>query len=270
MKKHRICIIGLAFILGACASRNTPPAEFVPVARSSIVPFNNEDDEGPRLEIRLNLSEATDSKAGIDELVRQLLYKGQSAEDYGNAIIEEYTSLYDEQRTQWTPDEEDRLDSFNWYYDEDIVSSFVSVKKFLPGYKTLLTLTKTTDTYTGGAHGNSVITSFVIDMAAIKRLTLDDLFGNREELRRLLEAELHRQYRLPEEAPLSQAGFFEDTLELPENFLITQNAPDNIPGATGQDPHISFLWNTYEIAPYVMGPVRVDLPLREMSGLLRR
>jgi hypothetical protein len=267
MKKHSICIIGLAFILGGCvsASRSTAQAEFTRIAVERAIPFNSEDSKGARLEVRLNLAEPADSSAGIRELARQLLYKGQSAADYGDAVVKEQAALYSELRAQWTP-EEGVSDSFNWYYQEDVEGRTVSVKNRLPGYESLLALTKTTETYTGGAHPNRLTTCFVIDPQAIKRLTLDDIFGSREELRIRLEAELRRQYDLPKGAPLSQAGFFEDRVELPENFSLAQNAP----GTSTGGPFISFLWNAYDIAPYVMGSITVTLPLKSLSALLRK
>jgi hypothetical protein len=278
MKKYNgfIIILAACLILGACASRSTGqdqgtiPAEFARIIVEQVIPFNSEDPEGLRLELRFNLAEPADSRSGIRDLVRELLYKGQSAADYGDAVIQEHGALYDELRAQWATEEE-ASDSFNWYYTEDVEGHLVSVKSIIPGYETLLVLTKTTDTYTGGAHGSFSTNSFVVDPAAIKRLTIDDLFSNREELRRLLEAELRRRYELPKGAPLSEAGFFEDQVELPENFFLSQDAPERLSGnSTDGGPFISFLWNAYEIAPYVMGPITATLPLRELSALLRK
>jgi hypothetical protein len=133
----------------------------------------------------------------------------------------------------------------------------------MPGREKLLVLAKTTDSFLGGAHGNYVTSCFVIDPAAVKRLMLDDIFSSREELRLLLEAELRRRHHLPEGAPLSQAGFFEDRIELPENFFFTEET-------SGDSPFMHFFWNTYDIAPYVMGSIEVSLPLKSLSPLLRK
>jgi hypothetical protein len=154
------------------------------------------------------------------------------------------------------------MGSFNWYYMEKVENKTVQVNGFMPGPGNLLMLTKTTESYFGGAHGNSVTSCFVIDPVAVKRLTLDDIFGNREELRGLLEAELRRRYQLPEGAPLSEAGFFTDRIELPENFFLAEEAPED-------SPFMHFFWNAYEIAPYVMGAIEVSLPLKELSPFFR-
>jgi hypothetical protein len=286
MKKHNTCIIIsdivpviiLAFCLfgGSCISSRSgtagSPAGFTPLVVESVIPFDEEDPESARLEINLALSEPADSGAGIGGLVRELLYEGQSAENYGKAVAAIHGELYDALRAEWIPRREDvRTDSFNWYYSEKVENRTVSVKGLIPGRENLLVLTKTTESYLGGAHGDSVTSCFVIDPAAAKRLTLDDIFNSREELRLKLEAELRRQYQLPEDAPLSAAGFFEDKIKLPENFFPVDDASGDVSGGDGDgSPVMRFLWNAYEIAPYVMGAIEISLPIGDLAPLFRK
>jgi hypothetical protein len=282
MKKYSVWIIlsAACLFLGGCISSQSgtpeqdevrPVVKFIPAVVESIVPFDTETPGSTRFEIRLVLSEPADSDTGIGELIHELLYEGQSASDYGKAIIAEHRNIYTGLRTEWIPQGAARIASFNWYYMEKVENRTVPVKGFIPGREDLLVLTKTTESYLGGAHGNSVTSCFVIDPAAVERLTLNDIFGSREELRSLLEAELRRKYQLPEGAPLSEAGFFTDRIELPENFFLTEKAPDNLSGGQGADsPFMHFLWNTYEIAPYVMGAIEVALPLKELSPFFRK
>jgi hypothetical protein len=273
MKKYSICIIVLlaaCFFLESCVSSQSrtpkqdaePSAtEFTPVITEGVVLFDRNDPEGPRLELRLALSEPAKSGSGIGNLVRELLYKGQSAADYGKAVAAEHEKLYAELHAQ-RPPEEAPGESFNWYYMEKVENKTIPVKGFMPGREKLLVLSKTTESYLGGAHPNSFTESFVIDPAAVKRLTLGDIFGSREEPRSLLEAELRRKNQLPEGAPLSEAGFFTDRIELPENFFLTEKA--------GDSPFMHFLWNAYEIAPYAMGAIEVSLPLKGLSPFFRK
>ncbi|MDR0452229.1 MAG: RsiV family protein [Treponema sp.] len=281
MQKRIILIIVSAACLlpGGCASSQTgapeqgaarPAAEFTPLVLESAVPFDGGDPQSPWLDISLALLEPADTAPGIGNLARELFYGGQSAADYGNAVIAEYKKQYADLRGEWVLRRERPLESFNWYYAEKAESREVSVAGFMPGRERLLVLTKTTETYLGGAHGNRFTSYFVIDPAAVKRLGLDDIFASREELRLLLEAELRRLFRLPEGAPLSEAGFFEDRVELPENFSFAGDAPGGIPGGPGAaPPSVRFLWNTYEAAPYAMGAIEVSLPLGSLSRLLR-
>jgi hypothetical protein len=282
MKKYSVYIIVFAACLfseGCISSQSGAPVqgkiqsplEFTPVVWTSIVPFDKETPESTQFEIHLMLSEPVDSDAGIEELVRKLLYKGQSAADYGKAVITEHSDIYTGLRAEWIPRGAARIPSFNWYYTEEVKTGTVPVKDLLPGRENLLVLIKTTESYFGGAHPNSSTVSFVIDPDAVKRLILDDIFGSREELRGLLEAELRRKYQLPEGAPLSEAGFFTDRVELPENFFLTEEAPENLSGRKPRDsPFMHFLWNAYETAPYVMGAIELSLPLRKLSPLFRK
>jgi hypothetical protein len=282
MKKYSVCIVVFAaclFSAGCISSQSGAPeqaavqstAGFMPVIVESIVPFDKETPESTRFEIRLVLSELTDSGTEIGELVRELLYKGQSATDYGKAVIAEHRDIYTGMRAEWIPQGAARIASFNWYYMEKVENRTVPVKGLIPGREKVIMLTKTTESYLGGAHPNSSIESFVIDPDAVKRLTLDDIFGNREELRSLLEAELRRKNQLPEGAPLSEAGFFTDRIELPENFFLAEKAPENPSGRqAGNSPFMHFLWNTYEIAPYAMGAIEVALPLEELSPFFQK
>jgi hypothetical protein len=270
MKNFSVCVIIFAASLffGACLhsagnARGQSAAGFAPVVVESVIPFDKNDPESARFEISLTLSEPAASDSGAGKLVRELLYGGKSAADYGQELTAEHEELYAGLRAKWIPQGGARMASFNWYYTEKVENRTVSVKGFMPGREKLLVLTKTTDSFLGGAHGNYVTSCFVIDPAAEKRLTLDDIFSSREELRLLLEAELRRRYQLPEGAPLSRAGFFEDRIELPENFFPAEDA-------SGYSPVMHFLWNTYDIAPYVMGAIEVSLPLKSLSPLLRK
>jgi hypothetical protein len=237
--------------------------EFTPVLMENVIPFDRKDIESARFEMRLALSEPANADSDIGDLIRELLYEGQSAVNYGKTIAVEHEKSYAKLRTEWIPQGGARMDSFNWYYMEKVESRTVSVKDLMPGRENLLVLTKTTESYFGGAHGNTSTACFVIDPAAVKRLTLDDIFNSREELRFALEAELRRQYQLPEGAPLSSVGFFENSIELPENFFPEKEE------ASGDSPSMHFFWNVYEIAPYVMGTIEVSLPLKNLSALLR-
>ncbi|MDR1411591.1 MAG: RsiV family protein [Spirochaetaceae bacterium] len=282
MKKPSICLIVFAASLlfwGCVSSQNSAPdrgaarlsAESAPFVLETSIPFDKGDPRGPRFEITLSFPEPAGPDSGLGNLVRELLYKGQSAADYGNTVAAEHGKLYAELRDDWMAQGEKPPESFNWYYTEKAESRTVQVKGLIPGHDKLLVLVKTTESYLGGAHGNSSTRYFVIDPAAVKPLALDDIFSSREDLRLLLEAELRRQYHLPEGAPLSDAGFFEDRVDLPENFFPAEDAGKGRSGGPAEDsPFMHFFWNAYETAPYVMGPIEISLPLKSLSPYLRK
>jgi hypothetical protein len=82
----------------------------------SVIPFDGNDPESARFEISLTLSEPADSDSGTGKLVRELLYEGQSAANYGKAVAAEHEELYAGLRAEWIPLGASRMASFNWYY----------------------------------------------------------------------------------------------------------------------------------------------------------
>jgi len=55
---------------------------------------------------------------------------------------------------------------------------------------------------------------------------------------------------------LSEAGYFADSVEAPVNFSLT---------ASG----VLFAFNPYDVAPWARGRVRVFVPWKDLTGLLK-
>jgi hypothetical protein len=117
-------------------------------------------------------------------------------------------------------------------------------------YLNYVILRHSLETYDGGAHGMHTTEYRVFDRGAGRFLTLGDIVSNedRPRLREAVESALRKKHRIPEGSPLTSAGFFEDRIELSENFFL---------GEAG----IGFHWNPYEIAPFSMGQIEVIVPL---------
>lgn len=124
----------------------------------------------------------------------------------------------------------------------------------------LLTVGITTDMYTGGAHGMNSTAYYVFDAETGERLQNGDLFLPGSEAR--LDALVERRYReakgLAPNEPLNgeKGELFEDVIRHNDNFAVT-------------DLGITFLYNPYEIAPYAVGPIEVDLKWAELQPLLK-
>jgi hypothetical protein len=114
--------------------------------------------------------------------------------------------------------------------------------------------------FTGGAHPNTFIELASFDLATSKPLELADLVADGADAR--LAALGERQFRkareIPEGESLEEAGFWfeDDRFELSGNFAVTAEG-------------LAFVFNPYEVAPYVFGPTRITLPWKELRGLLR-
>ena len=109
--------------------------------------------------------------------------------------------------------------------------------------------------YTGGAHGMATIQFYNYDLSSQKQLLLEDLFygSYKEIIEEIATRTLKAQHDLNADASLTEAGFFVDTLQLTENFHLS-------------DTHIRFIYNTYEIAPYYMGETEITIPYNEIRS----
>lgn len=112
--------------------------------------------------------------------------------------------------------------------------------------------------YTGGAHGNYLTTFLNLDLKALCPLRLDDLFAAeyQEPLTDLLWEQLAEDIGVSTRQEAEDLGYGSTGELTPtENFCL---------GHEG----ITFHYNIYEIAPYVMGATEITLPWQRISHLL--
>jgi hypothetical protein len=135
-----------------------------------------------------------------------------------------------------------------WWYTEKVETSASG---------SITVIKRQRESYEGGAHGSQELVYSVFNKADGDALKLADivLAGQEGRLAALLMGALREKAELAEGAPLTEGGYFEDTVTAPENFF---------PDADG----LSFVWNTYEIAPYVMGIIDVTVPWSALQGVL--
>ena len=114
--------------------------------------------------------------------------------------------------------------------------------------------------FTGGAHPNAFVELESYDLATAEPLVLADLLaaGAAPRLPALGERLFRREREIPEGESLEEAGFWfeDDRFELTDNFAVTGKG-------------LVFVYNPYEVAPYVFGPTRITVPWSELRGLLR-
>ncbi|MBN1633683.1 MAG: DUF3298 domain-containing protein [Ignavibacteria bacterium] len=111
--------------------------------------------------------------------------------------------------------------------------------------------------FTGGAHPNGYTRYLNFNPSSGKILDLDDIFkgGYEKKLNKLLEQKFRKEFDLSPEAPLTEM-LFENKIEHNNNFAISDNS-------------IIFLYNRYEIAPYVFGEITLEVPYEEINNILK-
>ena len=111
--------------------------------------------------------------------------------------------------------------------------------------------------FTGGAHPIGFSETFNFSVPEGKAIGLDDLILDKAGLTQLAEREFKLSRGLPEDANLSEEGFFYgDPFSLPANFVLTREG-------------LYLIYNVYEAAPYALGPTEFVIPYDKLKGLVR-
>lgn len=120
----------------------------------------------------------------------------------------------------------------------------------------LICIEKTVYAYSGGANGMTNSSYLIVDDSG-NTITYKDIFreDSYPELSALIDQKLRQVYSLDAKTPLSQAGFFSDTIQPNENLYLSHDG-------------LTFVYNVYEVAPRSMGPIRVKLLPEELEPLL--
>ena len=148
----------------------------------------------------------------------------------------------------------------NWYnYEYEINSELQEGKDSIWNYAV------TTFQYTGGAHPNTWAQWVNIDAANGKKLDKSEVFakGAEEDICRLILDKLLAEANKKLETDtltcvegLQAVGILLDTdLYVPDNFLLEKEG-------------VTFLYNTYDIAPYYMGRFQLTVPYEEINTYL--
>lgn len=170
---------------------------------------------------------------------------------------EKYVSDYRKDlESLYKKDEQDKEDDASmeaWY------SYYKGIESHVQLYiKHLLVYRIDYNEYTGGAHGIYTSSFLNMDLRTLSPIRLDDLFvGNyNEALTDLLWNQLMADNKVTTRQELEDLGYATTgELEPTENFYLSKEG-------------ITFYYNVYDIAPYVMGPVQITLPYEMMQHLL--
>ena len=126
--------------------------------------------------------------------------------------------------------------------------------------QTLVTVSIDSYVFTGGAHGMTKTQQLVFDAATGKQLVLADFFspGFESALDQLIERRFRQMKGLTPTEVLNgqKGGLFENAIHHNENFAVTGSG-------------IRFVYNQYEIAPYVVGQIIIDLSFDDLKRVLK-
>lgn len=110
------------------------------------------------------------------------------------------------------------------------------------------------DAFTGGAHGNTTTGFVIANSRTGKRVQIKDLVRDVTMFTDSAERAFRQQLHIGPADDLSDHNYFLESnrFSLPENMGITKDS-------------LILYYNTYEIAPYAMGPTRITMPRRALA-----
>lgn len=272
MKKQTVSLLvlllaasGFFFSCGNTMNKNTGALEFDSIQVNETAHLFG-DTAKPACNLVINFAYATRSsdvklKDSLNTFFLSACFGDKYMAMTPEEAIKKYTEKYvNDYRKDLEPmyrkDEQDKEDGASmeaWY------SYYKGIESNIQLYiKNLLVYRIDYNEYTGGAHGIYMSSFLNMDLRTLSPVRLDDLFASdyKDALTDLLWNQLMADNKVATRQELEDLGYATTgELEPTENFYL--------------DPEgITFYYNVYDIAPYVMGPVKITLPYEAMQHLL--
>ena len=124
-------------------------------------------------------------------------------------------------------------------------------------YKAFVVLSTGQDVYAGGAHGSVYLTYDLIERESAKVLKLKDIVADLKGFTKIAEKYYRKTNEVDPSQTLEDAGYwFENGFYCSDNFYF-------------EGDRMIFIYNQYEVAPYVMGMPSIEIPLNEIRSFLK-
>lgn len=225
--------------------------------------MENPDNPNCNLEINFSYPKDFKDKSILKDMQKQFI-SSYFGEDYENLTPEEaiqkytedylaaYKDLEQDYKEEIARSEDTPVDSWYSYYE-------MSGNELTYNKNNILCYTVSFENYTGGAHGAHTYNNYVLSTETGKLITEEDIFVDsyQEKLAQTLVDQIAKQNNLTDAKELENIGFFSVDEIFPNgNFSI-------------DDSGITYSFNEYEIAAYVVGVINVHIPYQEIRYLLR-
>ena len=176
-----------------------------------------------------------------------------AAEAYRSGLMENYRDEVEESFGEHSPEEiKENAWMYNW--TDSVSGEFASgcAKRHLRSYMA------STSCYLGGAHGMYGITYLVFDMQTGRVVSEADLFVEGYEVKL---AQLLWEHRFDGMEDLEE-------MDDPDEIFYAEIRPNGNFAVTEEG--VEYVYNPYEIAPYVVGLVTIPVSWKELGPILRK
>ncbi|WP_075558479.1 DUF3298 and DUF4163 domain-containing protein [Parabacteroides timonensis] len=225
-----------------------------------------ENPENPNCNLQINFTYPAkyDDKEILKKIQQQFVsaffgdsYEKLSPEEavakYTEDYLNNYKDLENEYKEEVAKADETPVGAWFSYYE-------MSANDIAYNQNDILSYSVYTDNYTGGAHGSHASANHVINMKTGTPITESDIFIEdfQDDLAQILVDRIAKQNSVENAKDLESIGFFSiDEIFPNNNFLVDGNG-------------ITYTFNEYEIAAYVVGATNVHLPYEEIQYLLKK
>ena len=270
MKKcAEFLIYSIAIVIFACCNNGTKKSNTV-ADRDNITttPFEYHEtyelsehaSESPTLKFDFSLSfiEATDSTVSnnINRAIAYTLFESasNSIKEACDFFIAQRKKEYKELLPEYINSKENDMPAV-WFYNYYIANSEVQ-----KGYKGYINYTIMWEEFTGGAHPSSYYTVLNFNPKTGEEVVLGDILKENYEieLTDILVNNLAKQLQVEDIEGIREKGYlYQDSEMFVSNNFILDN------------DKIVFIYNKYEIAPYALGDIMINVTYDELKDLLK-
>lgn len=222
--------------------------------------------DNPNCNLQLNFTNPAtyNNKEILQKLQQQFVlayfgenYENMTPEEAMSKYAEDYLNTYKELEADYKAELEkkDETPVGAWFSYYEMSSNQIRYNA-----NDIISFTVNFENYTGGAHGSHSFNNHVLNLKNGELITEEDIFidNYQDELAQILVDHIAKQNKVENPKDLENIGFFSVDEIFPNgNFLIDE---------TG----ITYTYNEYEIAAYVVGATNVFLPYNEIQHLLKK
>lgn len=225
--------------------------------------LDNPDNPNCDLEIKFVYPQAYADEAILEKLRKQFVvsyfgedYEDLSPEEATRRYTDDYLSAYKDLEEDYKDDlaNADKRPVGAWYSYYEMSSNTIAFNQ-----ADIISYTVSFENYTGGAHGAHAYNNHVLNLRTGRPITEEEIFVEdyQDSLARILVDRIARQNNLTDIKELEDIGFFNvDEIYPNGNFLVDEEG-------------ITYSFNEYEIAAYVVGVTNVRLPYQDIRHLLK-
>jgi len=236
-------------LVSSCKNEQQKESSFLKVEKKIIdEKFGDCNGEGACGKVKIEYVVLSGNNETVDAKINSAITKSissfngtKSIEEASKKFISEFASFAEE-----FPDAtNNKWDISMLYKVENNTEKTLSLSFYMEGY-------------TGGAHGFRTLTYTNYNPKTGDNLKLDDVVSSIDKLTAIAKEIFIKNYKLDPNKSLNEQGFWflNDVFALNNNFLIT-------------DKGIDFHYNQYEIAPYSLGAIDINIPMDKLEGILK-